>query len=456
MRREHMITLVAIAGLGVPATAIAQEGGDFTPPLLPSEAGTWYYEIGGATPVMPPPNPQVETLRLGFEAGGGLGYSCGAFDPVQTIQNHMERSADPNELVATVMGGVEAAAAAAPAVILQRANPGLYDFLQNSLIRAEEAFELATKTCQEMEAELADGIDPYQELVTLSKGDDWRVAMGSGGDIIQAQEEIEENPGSNGIEWLGGARAGGEDQEPINTVSDVVRAGYNVTLGRSPNAGTPAAESTPISRTWASPQEAEEWSERVLGDKHIHTCNSAGCETETTPGMGLLPVIQDRNQDTAEELAELVWGNTSLTSDNLQAVSAPGIGVTEEVIQALRELPEQDRTIATGRLAQEVATAQVMEEALMMRRALLTGRNVPEISRSPIGQEHSREAINELEREIEILMLESEARQAVVSNTAGQLVRELEQRKQESFGTPAPDPAPAQRFIQGVPMELEE
>lgn len=430
--RKTLIAATACAALWGPTAGHA---------LVPSEDGIWYYEVGGAEPISNAPNPTVTTTRLAFGAEASAGYSCGSFDPLLSIENTLNEVAQGMEdMVDQMVQAATNAIASLPAMVLQRSNPGLYDLFQNNLLRAEEELSLATQSCEEMEAAIADGRNPYQEWVTLSKGDDWRAAMGSGGDIVQVQEDIDQNAGNDGAEWIGGRR-GGQGQEPIDVISDTVKAGYNITLDRPPNAGTPYAGGgdTPLlARTWSSPQEAQEWATRVLGDKHIRTCQ--GCESETTPGVGLLPILEETNQQVREDLMQLVSGATNPTRSNLRDVSAPGVGVSRGLIEALRELPESDRMVATGRLAQEVATARTMEQALLTRRMLLSGRKAPEIDAAGVAREDIRDGVEEITSEIATLMMEIEARQAVVSNTAGSILREAQRRARASSGTPSPQP----------------
>jgi integrating conjugative element protein (TIGR03755 family) len=166
-------TVLAVA-LGLPLAAGAQ--------LPSSPDSSWlYYEIGGGQAYTRAPNPTQTSVTIGAGAELGLGYSCGAFDPVMSVTNQLNQLRDGIDALSNQMvAAANAAIAALPAYILQRANPGLYDLFQNALLRAEESFQLATKTCEQMEAEIARGHDPWHEWVVLSKGHSWRRAMGTG------------------------------------------------------------------------------------------------------------------------------------------------------------------------------------------------------------------------------------------------------------------------------------
>ena len=180
----------------------------------PTEDSLWYYEIGGAEPVSAPANPAVASVTLGGSAQLGLGYSCRKFDPVAAVTNTLnDIGAGVDNMMNAMTAAASAAIAALPALILQRANPGLYDLFQNALLQAEETMQLATKSCEQMEAEIAQGKNPYADLITLSKGNDWKLQMGIGGnDAVTAKDAVETANGDNGVpvdrwpgRWFGSA-----------------------------------------------------------------------------------------------------------------------------------------------------------------------------------------------------------------------------------------------------------
>ena len=241
-----------IVSLGFLCAQIAPLAPVFAKTPAPTEDSLWYYEIGGAQAVSSPPNPRVQRLTVDGALELGLGYSCGKFDPVLSVTNILNNIKEGAEdMLNAMVAAAQGAIAALPAIILQRANPGLYDLFQNALLKAEETVSLATKTCEQMEAEMAQGKNPFREWITLAKGNDWQVSMSVGGDIVEAKRQVEENNGRNGVPWLGGLR-GGETQEPIRVIGDTVRAGYNVTLNRAPTDTAAAREKRPR-RCWRSP-----------------------------------------------------------------------------------------------------------------------------------------------------------------------------------------------------------
>jgi integrating conjugative element protein (TIGR03755 family) len=253
----------------------------------PTEDSLWYYEIGGAEPVSAPANPAVVPVTLGGSAQLGLGYSCRKFDPVAAVTNTLnDIGAGVDNMMNAMTAAASAAIAALPALILQRANPGLYDLFQNALLQAEETMQLATKSCEQMEAEIAQGKNPYADLITLSKGNDWKLQMGIGGnDAVTAKDAVETSNGDNGVPWIG-SQAGGSGQPVLEFTGDIVKAGYNVNMNRPVTAtgAVPPASMTRLSEVWATPTDARDWVVEVVGENIVTTCDT--CRKDSIPGTG--------------------------------------------------------------------------------------------------------------------------------------------------------------------------
>ncbi|GAB5500978.1 MAG: integrating conjugative element protein [Pseudohongiellaceae bacterium] len=423
----HVLMLSSV--LSVSHSANAAQG--------PTEDSWWYYEIGGAEPVSVPANPSVVSVTLGGSAQLGLGYSCGKFDPVAAVTNTLN---DIGTGVDNMMNAMTAAAtsaiAALPALILQRANPGLYDLFQNALIKAEETLQLATKSCEQMETELAQGKNPYADLITLSKGNDWKVQMGVGGnDAVTAKTTVESSNGDNGVPWIGG-QAGGSGQPVLEFTGDIVEAGYNINMNRAVTDASPvpAASWTRLSEIWASPADARDWTVDVVGENIVTTCDT--CRKDSIPGTGLLPKLYQESAAVTTDIQNLFSGATPLTLTNLDQIAAPGVAITRQVIEAIREMPTSEQSLIMGRLVSEISTARTVEKALFARRLLLSGRQVPEVYATEVAREHADTSISELDKEIENLLFETRVRKEVVSDTVTTLLERAAARRQSSLTVP--------------------
>jgi integrating conjugative element protein (TIGR03755 family) len=430
-----MKMLALLAGL-----VFAQAGNTAAP--APTEDGLWYYRIGGAAPISLAPNPGKITTPIEGSITLGLGYSCGKFDPVLGVSNILNDIAAGADAMKTQMvNAATAAIAALPALILQRANPGLYDLFQNALLDAQARIELATKTCEQMEAEIAEGKNPYADWVTLSKGNDWKVQMGLGTDALTAKTAVETANGENGVPWIGES-AGGVGQPVIRVIGDIAQAGYNISLNRPANAtGTVPSGSNapPLAQVWDSPQAASDWIVDVVGDKIVTTCD--GCEKTSIPGNGLLLMYQRERTTIAPLMQALVSGSVTSTLANLDEVSAPGTAITRQVIEAVQSTPRTEQGLIMGRLVDEIAAARTVEKALLARRVILTGRQVPEVQAVDDAMSETNRAMTELEQEIENLLFETRVRREMVSETVTVLLEWDAGRREQS------------RLRPGVPLE---
>ncbi len=407
----------------------------------PTEDGLWYYEIGGAKPVSAPANPAVVPVTLGGSAQLGLGYSCGKFDPVVAVTNTLnDIKSGADNMMNAMTAAASSAIAALPALILQRANPGLYDLFQNALLKAEETMQLATKSCERMEAEIAQGKNPYADLITLSKGNDWKLQMGIGGnDAVTAKDSVEASNGDNGVPWLGG-QAGGIGQPVLRFTGDIVQAGYNISMNRpiTSTAPVPAASATRLSEVWPTPAAARDWVVDVVGENIVTTCDT--CRKDSIPGTGLLPKLYTESTAVTGELQNLVSGAMPPTLANLELVTAPGVAVTRQVIEAIREMPATEQGLIIGRLVSEISTARTVEKALYARRLLLSGRQVPEVYATEVARQHADTAIAEFDKEIERLLFETRVRREVVSDTITVLLQRAAARRQASLNVPQGGP----------------
>lgn len=403
----------------------------------PTEDSLWYYEIGGAEPVSAPANPSVVSVTLGGSAQLGLGYSCGKFDPVAAVTNTLnDIGSGVDNMLNAMTAAASAAIASLPALILQRANPGLYDMFQNALLKAEETMQLATKSCEQMEAEIAQGKNPYADLITLSKGNDWKLQMGVGGnDAVTAKDAVETSNGDNGVPWIGG-QAGGSGQPLLEFTGDIVKAGYNLNMNRPVTAvgPVPPAAATRLTEVWATPADARDWVVDVVGENIVTTCDT--CRKDSIPGTGLLPKLYQEASTVTVELQNLVVGTTPPTLANLENITAPGVAITRQVIEAIREMPASEQSLIMGRLVSEISTARTVEKALFARRLLLTGRQVPEVYATEVAREHADTSITELDKEIENLLFETRVRKEVVSDTVTMLLKRAAARRQTSLNTP--------------------
>lgn len=383
-----------------------------------------YYRIGGAESSQRAPNPGTVSVKLGLSGLGRVNFSCGKFDAQITIQNLLNNL---RGLGVQVTNAVQAGVAALPMYVFQRALPGLYELYQTYIVKAEKEWQIALKSCEEMEAQIRQGQDPYEDYVKLAKAEAWKSQAGSTQDAVQAKQTVETVGGDGGIIWIGGVTAAGRGQAPIRPVWDTTIAGYNIQLNRpvlaAPTMTVAAPQALRLTRAFPTAQSAADWAVSVLGDQNVASCSASGCPTPgAVNGVGLLPKLEDEVTLAASQLAPLANGSGVPSVAALEAAQAPGVAVSRELVEALRALSVADRAPVVARLAMEIAQARILDKALLVRSAMMVAASgVPEIERTPANPAVTAKIAN-LNRLIEDLLFDVRARREIVSHTAGAVI----------------------------------
>lgn len=381
-----------------------------------------YYRLGGSSPMGGAVNRSQNSMRLSF--GSRMNYSCGKFDvglSWQTLMNGL------SNLGGQVTGAIQAGIAALPLYILQRAQPGLYQLFQNFSQKADLLVGASLKTCEEMEALIRNGKDPYEDWVNMAKGDGWKVKANASGDVVQAKYDMNKNEYGQrrGLDWVLGQKAGGLNTRPIRPIRDLSVAGFNATLNlptnTSPttNYGSSTYADSRLVRAFKSPEDLATWTASVLGDKQIYLCTQdASCPQATTTdtATGLGPKLDKELQDVAPVLQGVVAGSEDMT--RLKEIGTAGFGVSPQLVESMRELPAPSRAMAVGRVAHELAMHRVVDKALVARSVLLTGLSLPEATKSTEMQNDLQRQIDRLTQHVNDLMFEFRIRKEMTSDTA--------------------------------------
>ncbi|WP_433915097.1 integrating conjugative element protein [Pectobacterium aroidearum] len=418
--------------------ALAQDGGfQNSGAVIGDEV---MYSIGGGNAVSM--SGAVGMRSIGVGVGWNSNLICGDMNISTTIQNQLNGLTNGfQNIMGNVIQSATSAVASLPALIIQRADPGLYNLLTNGVLQARLDFDRSKLTCRAMAEKMADTAGGQLGWSQIAEGMALRQAVGSS-DAVSAIEQAEKNRGNDGVPWVGGSNAGGAGQRSIKVVGDVTRAGYNLVNGRGVTDTAPIdpANCQSLScQTWASPQQAIDFATRVLGEQEQRTCE--GCtKTETLPGVGLTPVIQDEYDTKLEALQELVSGARNTTFENLRKAGSTSLPITRGVIEALRDEPDQD--ILARRLASEVALASVLEKALLLQRTLLTGRKEPNVAANQLAVAAVDQESNTLDREILNLKTELELRRELANNSPMAIIQRHSARAAGSRGIYEGDPVP--------------
>ena len=438
LRRRVRVGLLAASVALASTTALSQNryGFQHQGSILGDDV---LYSIGGGRAVTMTGAANMRSIGVGI--GWNSNLICGSMDIKTTIQNQLNGiTRGFQQIMSDVIQNATSAVASLPALIIQRADPGLYNLLTNGVLQARLDFDRSKLTCRAIANRLADlaggqlGWDQIAEGLVLKR------AVQST-DAVSAIEEAEESKGNEGVPWVGGSNAGGQNQPPVKIIADVTRAGYNLVNGRDVD-DTSAVDSSSCGdrlacETWSSPQEAVDWATRVLGETEQRTCEDC-TKTQTSPGVGLTPLIQQDFDARFDSLQELIDGTMPMTFENLQAVSSASMPITRGVIEALRDEP--DRELLARRLASEISYSSVAEQALLLQRTLLTGRREPNVAANDLAQQALDRDTNILDREIRNLNEEWELRRNLMNNTPMAIIQRHGARAAGSGGVYQGDP----------------
>ncbi|MBG7030782.1 integrating conjugative element protein [Pseudomonas aeruginosa] len=391
------------------------------------------YSIGGGRAVSMGGAGNMQSIGVGV--GWNSNLICGDMSITTTLQNQLNGITNGFQtIMSNVIQNATSAVASLPALIIQRADPGLYNLLTNGLLQARLDFDRSKMTCRAIANRMADMAGGQAGWDQLAEGMALRDAVSST-DAVSAIERAESNKGNNGVPWVGGGNAGGSGQSSIKVVGDVTRAGYNLLNGRSATDTSSIARSACGNRltcqTWSSPQAAADWATRVLGEREQRTCENC-TKTQTTPGVGLTPMIQEEYETKRQALQELVTGARPTTLANLDAAGSSSLPITRGVIEALRDEPDQD--VLGRRLASEAALSSVLEKALLLQRTLLTGKKEPNVAANELAVQAVDQENSALEQEINNLKTELELRRTLAGNSAMAIIQRHSTRAAGSRG----------------------
>jgi integrating conjugative element protein (TIGR03755 family) len=373
------------------------------------------YRIGGGRAVSMGRAGNMKSLGVGL--GWNSNLICGDMSLTTTLQNQLNGITNGfQSIMSNVIQNATSAVASLPALIIQRADPGLYNLLTNGILQARLDFDRSKMTCRAIATRMADTAGGQLGWGQLAEGMALKTSVASG-DAVGAIETAEARHGNDGVPWIGGSNAGGTGQRPIQTVRDVTRAGYNLLNNRSVTDTTFIPQRGCGNRlscqTWSSPQAAAQWAIRVLGESQQRTCDSC-TKTQTTAGTGLTPLIQEAYEEKLKALHDLVTAALPITPKNLEAASSNSLPVTRGVIEALRDEPDQD--LLGKRLASETALSSVLEKALLLQRILITGKKEPNVAANRLAQDAVGQETATLQQEIDNLRTELELRHTLTGN----------------------------------------
>lgn len=398
----------------------------------------YYYDLGGGSDFTLPPVQTTTTLRIGGDINTDLGFNCGAFNPAISIQNSLNDLSNSIEsLPQNIVNSATAAAGSLPMYALEKSDSDFYNILQNSIFGANDTFKISMKSCQQAESEIKRGQSPYQDWFSISDSQGWmkganNAKSDSTTDINATYNDVVKNGQENGVPWVHQGKSSGGSQSgqvPIKVVNDVAVAGYNILVDPSralDSNDAPSKSDNYLTTYWPRPNDAGAWATKVLGDMTITTDKNA--DQSTVAGVGLTSLMSTCPTDIGnadktcartikQSLTDLVKQSDAATPDELRAVSASSLVVTQQVINAIKNQDSEDASISVDKIAQNVATQNLVEEALLMRRVLSAGAQAQAVLNLKPAQTNIQKALAQLDNDLQDVTFEHNIRQQMMTNT---------------------------------------
>lgn len=385
-----------------------------------------FYSLGGGSVISQPPS-RGNMQRIGMNLGWNSDLMCGNFDLKTTVGNQLNGVTDGyKNLMSDVIQGATGAVASLPAAIIQRANPGLYEMLTNGMLQGGVAFDKAQLNCQNLSKRMADMTDTASWSQAAAMEEAKSLVNNGDMDAVRSMNATEKVTGESGQTWIGGQKRGGAGQPAIKPTYDLAAAGFNMMNGQtvtSTSSVTGSSCTGGACAKYANSEEAAAAVVKVLGDASLRTCKDASqCSSgdgmeqpgSTVAGTGFAPMLEEATKANNEQLAKLVNGIEKPNAMNLAKLKTGSLAVTANVIRALQRDP--DNAALVGRLASELAMADTIEIAFIMRRMITTGMSEPNAAAQKVAMGEGERRIEALDREISALKNEMEMKREISRN----------------------------------------
>lgn len=456
---KKLAILAAISSFSAGITSIT-----YAESLIPAVESGFYYKLGGGEDVPLPAFYDTTFIPLNADSDIGLGFNCGAFNPVASLTNSLNQI--KSSIVAVkqqVLSDATGAVTEFPLYELSRADPNLYNIITDAIAGADQDLQISTKSCEVMQSDIASGDDPYAHWGQISLGNKWRTEISDAqitgnGDINQARNTVSQDAGKSGVPWInpdltagmnngGTYYAGGQGQPPIHIIHDTAMAGYKVILTDSTSSGNSVSRlfgnsQSELQKVWATPKDAADWVTSVVGDEIITTYDAG--QKSSQPGAGLYTDIQNQTQLLEPKLQALVSGTTPLTVENLQAVSSEGMAISPEMIHSVQGQPKLMQAVIVDKLAQNLAAMYVINKARLAIQILQSGGKIPAVYGNQAAQQNIQNSITLLQQDVQDILMFVNARQTLVSNMLSTVVDAGASQVQQNTAVAMPKPnAPA-------------
>ncbi len=384
----------------------------------------------------PPAPPRESSLYVGAELNLDARLMCSKFDPKLSVDYALTGL---KETMSTIESIPKTVISSLPGVVFCRALPGVCELAQEYTARYENRFNLAVKSCEQMIADATQGRNPYQDIIDVTVENAWTQGSSQNKTPSQVQKDMSDFK-DKGVTWVGNEKHGGRGQRQIRPVRHTIAAGWCIANGESRTDCETSTAQNEYTETWRTVAELKQWITDVAGDIGFWIYEGAPAP-QSYPGLGLNAKVSEREPLIKAKLEQLMQTPADqiydIDPEDLEFLSSSSQQMLPRIIATLQVDPNKQWLLE--RLANEIASAQVLDQALLARRLFLIGSKEPNLYThkkfifNEVGQ-----AIKRLNDEIDQLLMEAEARGKVVSDFVIRILERAE-RRQRARNNVSPD-----------------
>lgn len=341
--------------------------------------------------------------------------SCGDFDMDFNIQNTLDKK-DLQRMMDSWLSKAKSSLDPASLIALafQRANPDLYEKIQNGILQAKVEFADDSAMCESIQEAILDQApdgaveklkvkQEYADKVSTAVENNRKVDIGDMTDFIY-------DLGDEGVEIMD-QQYGGKGQPPIESTKLVARAGANALAGRENQPNSQAGfglsaeqvdEGYGVVKYFPTVEDAEKYIVSIVGETKYRTAEDTNAIENTKPlGVGYqITVLQKEIALEMEEIIESISNSSSQFETN-KAISELNSRISPSMVTRVmfNELMSMDAPVTLGyidALSKEFASQITIEKTLVARRILYTGMLESSIQSTGFIQE-------DIERKLELL-----------------------------------------------------
>ena len=417
-------------------------------PEVYSDANSLYFAIGGGKVSRPLSNWTTITVMTSKNTAG-FGYSCGKFDPHEDMEQMIKGIKNGSkELPGQIQNSANAAIMSLPGFLIKRNYPSLYGILVKTVDDSWRQYSAAAETCEQMEAEVRNGNNPYDKLISYSMVNDWKVAgeksekgkQDDNDSMADTKVKIKKNAGVNGLAWIDSIKYGKEDS-PLDFSNDLVVTGYNMLIGRTGTLSVPntrkvtAPSAIEVNNTkaqglidiFSSPLAAENFVTEIIGSTEYVIDPTDGKNKPTViPGKGSESWVRTRQEQLRGKLRQGILKNRWNAFYAEKTAALPRM-----VIDAIQSQDTRLQDVSIDRLALELAIADFNAKIITVKRLIrigLSNANVQASDALPLAKSIINEEVFPLiDDEIKELRQQQDAL-ASLANTMNIITNAAQQR----------------------------